>query len=203
MKKSFILVFILGFLWIGCSMGTPPSSSPPPPVSATPIKPTPKTPTSVAPIKPHPSAIPKATPIVPARPLDVYHFYAQASVEFLASQLPPGATLGNKYKDSGDYDLHYNWAVKQSPQILKYELINKFKTMVNIKAMRGKAELAYWYAFVCSKMAKYKINFGSPAANSTDYRVHEKWALSPNITPAVLQDQLIMRINKIFASYGY
>ncbi len=51
--------------------------------------------------------------------------------------------------------------------------------MVNIKAMRGKAELAYWYAFVCSKMAKCKINFGSPAANNTDYRVQKNGPFLP------------------------
>ncbi len=201
MKKAFVLLLALGFLMVGCgTSSSTPKTTPAAPLM--PAKPAPKT-AKVLPIKPPPSPIKKATLIVPARPLDVYHFYAQASVEFLSSQLPPGSSLGNQYKDSKNYDLHYNWAVKQNPQTLKAELIDKFSLMVSIKASRGKPELAQWYAMVCSRMGKYGIDFGSPAANSTNYSVHEKWALSPNITPQVLRDQLIMRLERIFASYGY
>ncbi len=198
MRKAFLPgILVAVFLLSGCGSST---SSPPPTVPMKPLNPTkPKT-------SPPPSekreVIKEVLPIN-NKPANLPLFYVEASIDLLAAQLPPGATLGNKWTDSLDYNVHFNWAIKQSPETLRRELIRKFKLMVKIKASRGKPELATWYAKVCTTWASYGVDFGSPAANSPDFRVHESWALSPNVTPADIENQLVMRINKIFASYGY
>ncbi|MFB0564502.1 MAG: CARDB domain-containing protein [Candidatus Aminicenantaceae bacterium] len=131
--------------------------------------------------------------------LDIFSFYTNTSVKLLANQLPPGRSLGSSDRDSKNPDFHYSWAKRKSLEVIKQELIEKFKRIVEIKELEGKQALAWWYALVCINWANLNVDFGSPVANSLDWNLHEKWAVDQ--PPSVLLEQLIMRINKIFRSY--
>ncbi len=139
------------------------------------------------------------TSFIIAKPADIFSFYAKASKEFLADRLLNGETLGSSGTDSKDYHLHYNWAKHQSKSRLKKALIDKFNKMALIQNSHGHEAKAKWYADICTEWAKYKVNFGSPAANSLDYNLHKNWARGTNVS--VLQNLIKMRIDKIFNSY--
>jgi|GEM_PF-3572601 len=171
----------------GCIIQAPAPQAPPPPG------------------KPAPQYQPKAPQGLPP----LADFYTMVSVELLARQLPPGASLGSRGRDSTDPDVHFRWADGNKPGILKNELVDKIRRMMKIKHEKGPHPLAGWYARVCTELAHFArdhgINFGSPAANSTDFGVHERWALGSQgrPKPGVLEQQLVMRINKVFRRYGY
>lgn len=181
--NQWIFAAILGIIFTaGCII-----QAPPPPKASTPPPPKP------------------ATPGLPP----LADFYTHVSVELLANQLPPGASLGSWGRDARDPSVHFRWADGNRPGILKNELVDKIRRMIPIKHKQGPRQLAGWYAHVCSDLARFardhRINFGSPAANSTDFGVHERWALGSQgkPRPGVLEQQLVMRINKIFRKYGY
>lgn len=131
-------------------------------------------------------------------PNDIASFYADASVNLIAKYLITGESLGNQYKDSEDYSLHYNWAKTIKKNDLKNELISKFNQIVAILNKRNKSILANLYASACVEWAVYNIDFGSKNANSKDYNLHYSWAL--NQSPTTIQEQLKNRIIKIFES---
>lgn len=133
------------------------------------------------------------------RPIDAPSFFASASVELLAKQLNTGQTLGNQSMDSKDFDFHFSWAKKMDGSRLKQDLLDKFNTMVDLKVKEGTDATADWYALVCSTWANYDVDFGS-AGNSKDLTVHKNWAVGQSAS--VLKDQIKLRLNKIFASYG-
>jgi hypothetical protein len=137
------------------------------------------------------------------KPATPFEFYGIASVDFLANQLPPGASLGNPGRDLKDIDLHIQWAENSGPDIAVAELIEKFHIMNGIKFDQGRDEWAAWYAHCCATMATYGVDFGSPAANSTDFHVHELWARADTMTPEVIIGQLVLRVEAIFESYAH
>jgi len=135
----------------------------------------------------------------PKKKLDIITFYTNSSVQLLANQLPPGQSLGKSEWDSKNPNFHTNWAKNSSPAVLKQVLIEKFKRMAQIKESEGKEALAWWYALVCTNWANYNIDFGSDDANNPDWSLHEKWGADQPLS--VVQEQLEMRVNKIFKSF--
>jgi len=134
---------------------------------------------------------------------EMVSFYTVASTMFLAKELSPGQSLGSVGRDSEKPESHLLWAKKESPQGVKQELITKIVQMVNIKERQGKDKLSDWYALICTNLANYGVDFGSPTANSRDFGLHKKWASSAKMKSPIMRAQIVMRINKIFAHYGY
>jgi hypothetical protein len=137
--------------------------------------------------------------ILSFKPTDAPSFFANASVELLAKQLSTGQTLGNQSTDSKDFNFHHNWAKIVDENMLKEALADKFSAMVDLKAKEGVEAMANWYALVCSTWANYGVDFGS-AGNSKDPAVHKNWAMGQ--PASVLKNQIKLRVDKIFASYG-
>ncbi len=134
------------------------------------------------------------------KPKNLQSFYVDASV-LLVKFLKSGETLGNPGSDSTDWNLHYNWARKQSTERLRLALQEKSDRMVELRSKEGKTSQANFYGKVCVIWATYGVYFGSEAANSTDLSMHANWAQQKSAD--VLKNQLNMRIEKIIASYSY
>jgi hypothetical protein len=127
-------------------------------------------------------------------------FYARTSVVYLANQLHRGETLGNPGRDIRELEGHLDWASRQDIKSLREELSEKFNRMVDILAEHRRSHLSEWYADICVKWAQWGVNFGSPGANNRDWETHRNWAMRQPIQH--IRDQLLMRIDKIFASYS-
>ncbi len=133
-----------------------------------------------------------------AKPNDLQGFYADASallVEFLKS----GETLGSSGADSTERDLHYNWARQQSTEKLRLALLEKSDRMVMLRLEESTKAMGDFYGKVCVIWAGYGVDFGSEAANSTDYAMHANWA--QNQSADRIKNGLKVRIEKMFASY--
>lgn len=131
-------------------------------------------------------------------PPDLVSFFAHASVDLIASHLEPGESLGEDVHNSRDMDRILDWARKQSPVKLKELLTHKFLQMLDKKS-KDTESIAQYYAHVCSVMGGYGVNFGSPEANSLDFDPHYNWARNQPLR--TLQQQIMMRLDKIFSSY--
>ncbi len=176
-RATLFFVFVLIFFYVSCVMIPPQNPGPPPPPG-----PPGEIMTSIG---------------------NVFEYYAWASTELLANQLPAGKSLGPG-RDTKDFDRHIKYADK-SPEKIRKELIEKFRIMIAVMETEGPIKFAEWYAFCCVGFASLGVDFGSAEANSSDFNVHEKWALGPvgKPDPAALERELIFRVDNVFVHYGF